>query len=142
MFLPLTVTLKRSSMLLLIVALLHGLAAWAVTLTALPSALQGSIVFLLVVSMARQGWLYWRFPAGQKIRALGVDRKNALWLEGDGQEAQPAELENAWLGPGLGVASVRSRERMYRVLWLPDSADAQALRRWRVWLRWNNARAP
>lgn len=138
MFLPLTVTIKPSRILLLILAILHGLAAWAVTLTALPKAIQCSLLFLLALSVARQGWLYLHFPAGQTIRALSVDRKNALWLLRVGEEVQPAELESAWLGPGLGVASVRSGERTYRVLWLPDSADAQMLRRWRVWLRWHN----
>ena len=136
MFLPLTVTIRPSRILLLTLATLHGLAAWAVTLTALPAVVQGSLLFLLALSMAWQGWRYRHFPAGQEIQALSVDRKSALWLEEDGLAAQPAELENAWLGPGLGVAFVRSRERTYRVLWLPDSADAQALRRWRVWLRW------
>ena len=138
MFLPLTVTIKRSRILLLILAILHGLAAWAVTLTGLSKPMQGSLLFLLALSLARQVWLDRHFQAGQRIRALGVDRKDALWLEMDGREAQPAELENAWLGPGLGVASVRSGEETYRVLWLPDSADPQTLRRWRVWLRWHH----
>jgi hypothetical protein len=138
MFLPLTVTIKPSRILLLILAILHGLAVWAVTLTALPRAIQGGLLFLLALSMARQGWLYLHFPAGQKVRALSVDRKNALWLSMDGEEVQPAELESAWLGPGLGVASVRNGETTYRVLWLPDSAGPQALRRWRVWLRWHH----
>jgi hypothetical protein len=136
MFLPLTVTIRPSRILLVTLAILHGLAAWAATLTALPAVVQGSLLFLLALSMARQGWLYWRFPAGHKIRALSVDRKDALWVDVGGQDAQPAELENAWLGAGVGVASVRSGNRTYRVMWLPDSADAQALRRWRVWLRW------
>lgn len=137
MFLPLTVTIKRSSMLPLILAILHGLAAWAVTLTALPKAIQCFLLLLLALSAARQGWLYLHFPFGKTIRALSVDRKNALWLLMDGEEAQPAELQSAWLGLGLGVASFRSGNRTARVLWLPDSADAQILRRWRVWLRWH-----
>jgi hypothetical protein len=136
MFLPLRVTIEPSRILLLILAIAHSLAAWAVAQSALPAMLQASLLLVLAASLARRGWLYLHFPVEQQIRALGVDRKSALWIERDGHEAQPAELENAWLGPGLGVASVRSGNKTYRVLWLPDSADAQALRRWRAWLRW------
>ena len=138
MFLPLTVTLKPSRMLLLVLASLHGLAGWAVTLTALPVAIQCGLLFLLTLSMVRRAWLFLHFSTGQEVRALSVDRKNAIWLDRGEAELQLAELESAWLGPGLGVASVRSGKRTYRVLWLPDSADAQALRRWRVWLRWHH----
>jgi hypothetical protein len=136
MFLPLTVTLRRSRILLIILAMLHGMAAWAVALSALPVEVQGGLLLLLALSMAGQGWLYRSFPAGRKILALSVDQKSALWLDRGGAEVQAAELDKAWLGPGLGVVTVRSGDRIYRVLWLPDSADAQALRRWRVWLHW------
>lgn len=114
----------------------HGLAASAVVLTTLPAVAQSGLLLLLTLSMARQGRLYRRFPAGQDIQTLSVDTQSTVWIERDGYEAQPGELYNAWLGPGIGVASIRSGEKMYRVLWLSDSADAQALRRWRVWLRW------
>ena len=137
MFLPIRVTIQPSRILLLALGILHGLAAWAVVLTAVPAAVQGGLLLLLAISLARQCWLYLHFPAGQEIRALGVDRKNGLWIELAGQDAQPAELENAWLGPGLGVATVRSANRTHRILWMPDSADAETLRRWRVWLRWS-----
>lgn len=136
MFLPVRVTIKPSRILLLTMAIVHGLAAWAVVLTALPAVVQSGLLLLLALSLARQGWLYRHFPAGQDIQTLRVDRKSALWIERDGHEAQPAELDNAWLGPGLGVATVLSGNKRYRVLWLPDSVDAQALRRWRTWLRW------
>ncbi len=136
MFLPVTVTLRRSRILLIILAMLHGLAAWAVALTALPVEVQGGLLLLLALSMAGQGWLYRYFPAGRKILALSVDQKSALWLDRGGAEVEAAELDKAWLGPGLGVVTVRSGDRIYRVLWLPDSADAQALRRWRIWLHW------
>ncbi|MGA7950566.1 MAG: hypothetical protein WCA45_10490 [Thiobacillaceae bacterium] len=136
MFLPLTVTLRRSRILLIILPILHGSAAWAVALTALPIEVQGGLLLLLALSMAAQGWRYRYFPAGRKILALSVDRKSGLWLDRGGAEVQAAELDKAWLGPGLGVVTVRSGDSIYRVLWLPDSADAQALRRWRVWLHW------
>jgi hypothetical protein len=139
MFLPLKMSLRPSRILLLILTLLHGLAAWAVTLTVLPVTVKVALFALLVCSMAWQGWLYRSFYAGQRIRAVRVDTKNSLWLDGLGQESQHAELRNAWLGPGFGVAAIKSKGRVHHLVWMPDSADRQVLRRWRVWLRWKNS---
>jgi hypothetical protein len=139
MFLPIKLTLKASRHLLLILAMLHGLALCAVSLTALPVILKGIFVVVLVLSMVWQGWVYQHVDAWCAIRGVRVDSKNLLWLEGLGEESQQAELENAWLGPGFGVATVSSKGHIHRVLWMPDSADKEGLRRWRVWLRWKGA---
>jgi hypothetical protein len=139
MFLPIKMTIKPSRLLMLILAVLHGLAIGAVSLTALPVILKGAFFAALILSMAWQGWLYRSFDAGRKIRAVRVDSKHTLWLDGLGEESHQAELKSAWLGPGFGVATVSSKGRLHRLLWMPDSADREALRRWRVWLRWKSA---
>lgn len=140
MFLPLKITLGSSRILLATLALLHGLAMGAVGLTALPMGLKGAMMFGLVLSMGWQGRTYRNFGVGPRIRGVKVDRKNALWLEGLAAEPQQAELFSAWLGPGLGLASFRSQGRVHHLIWLPDSADRDDLRRWRVWLRWQGSR--
>lgn len=136
MFLPLKMTLGSSRILLATLVLLHGLAMWAVGLTALPMGLKGAMMAGLVLGLAWQGWVHRNFGVGPRIRGVRVDRKNALWLEGLGTEPQQAELLGAWLGPGLGLAAFSSKGRVHRLVWLPDSADRDDLRRWRVWLRW------
>jgi Membrane-bound toxin component of toxin-antitoxin system len=139
MFLPIKMTLRPSRQLLLIVTVLRGLALWAVSLTALSVTLKGIFVVALVFSVVWQGWRYWHADAGRRIGGVRVDAKNVLWLEGLGEESHQAELKNAWLGPGFGVATVSSKGHIHRVLWMPDSADKEGLRRWRVWLRWKGA---
>ena len=139
MFLPLKMTLKPSRLLLLVLAVLHALAAWAVMLTALPVALQVSILVALLAGFGWQVWIYRRFKIGRQVRVIRVDTKNALWLEGLSDEPQLAELKSAWLGAGFGLATMSSKGKSYRLLWMPDSADRQDLRRWRVWLSWRGA---
>lgn len=136
MFLPLNMTIGPSRTLLRVLAILHAMSIGVVLLLPAPLFIKDFLVAALVVSMAWQGAFSRRFRPGQKIRAVRVDSKQSLWLEGLDWEPQPAELINAWLGPKLGVAAINCRGKTHRLVWMPDSASQDEIRRWHVWLRW------
>jgi hypothetical protein len=138
MFLPLKVTLKPSRIMLLVLATLHGLAALAVVLTGLSLVTKVGLWIAICLSLVWQSHAFYRFAAGKRIRELRVDSRHGLWIGGLGKEPQQAELKNAWLGPGYGVVAISSEGRTFHLAWMPDSADREELRRWRVWLRWRS----
>lgn len=130
---PFVLALRPSRWLLaawgVIVALLLALA-WQLPPVAACLPVAGALA--AVWSLAGDGWL----PGRRRAVALQVDARGRLWLD-DGQARLPAQvLPHTWLTQWLGVLALRVDGRERRLALWPDSADADALRRLRVYLRW------
>lgn len=143
---PVIIDLRRSRLFLLFLTCSHALAAIGISLAALALWAKAAAALFLIASWSyavrqykqRQPQTLWLYPQGD----LG------LVLSGSAPPPLPARLENAALVlPWLCVFSWRydsevafpvtqgTPKRGVLVL-LPDSADAQNLRRLRLWLRW------
>ncbi|AZN36065.1 protein YgfX [Iodobacter ciconiae] len=88
----------------------------------------------LVVAFSLYRSLYRKPPAPRSVMAL-PDGQLRLAM-GDGKEVDAALLPSSRvLGSLIILHLVGEGRRINLVLW-PDSAPAECLRQWRVWLRW------
>ncbi|MGL6071351.1 protein YgfX [Craterilacuibacter sp.] len=107
---------------LALTVLLWGAPSWVLVLDGL----------LLCAILQREGWL----PSRQRPRHLDVSLSGVLSADfADG--TQTLSLSGrSWVTPWLCVLIARTHTRRVLLPLWPDSADADALRKLRVYLRW------
>ncbi len=126
------IELKPSRLLGLLLAVMAGLAAWALLRAALPDAarwgMAGAVLALAV-------WGGWRSRPRERIRRLHDGRVQVADAAGEWSDVEV--LGDSFVSPLLIVLRYRvGGGPARRLVLLPDSADADALRRLRVSLRW------
>ncbi|GHU43423.1 hypothetical protein AGMMS50289_09800 [Betaproteobacteria bacterium] len=143
---PVIIELARSRLFLRFLTCTHALAALGICLAALPLWAKFTAALFLMASFIyavrhyteRQPQSLWLYPQGD----LG------LVLPGSAPPPLPARLESAalvlpWLcvfawryDTNVPFAVTADTPKRGVLVLLPDSADAQNLRRLRLWLRW------
>jgi hypothetical protein len=131
MFIPLELSLRPSRIHAGLMLLGHVLALIAITQAALPLWLQGLLVAGVLAGLAR-GWRRRSTGAAGLRLAQGGQLRLKLhdWQSAE-MTGQPVVLP--WL---VNIRLALSDGRQVRLLLWPDSADADALRKLRAWLRW------
>jgi hypothetical protein len=132
---PLRIDLRPSLYLRLALIALGALLLAAIVQTALPWSSRCALavaVSLYLYLLLRCHTGLWAPPA---CTGLLWDGAVWFWLDGGGQ--QPVVLQQAALWPGLIALEFRraGSRRRCALLLLPDSADADAQRRLRIYLR-------
>ncbi len=133
MFLPLELTLRPSRIYVQVLAGAHGLALAGIWLAAMAAWVKLMMTAIVIASMV---WS-WR----ENSRATGAVRITQSGqveiLEGEWRAAevikQPVVLP--WF---VSVVFVPKGGKAKRLLLFPDSAEADGLRKLKVWLRWGS----
>lgn len=113
----------------------HVLAGVAVVASSLPLWVKAGFIAGITLALARFVWQY-GYRRGRGFIAR-IERLDGVWrLEtGDGN-AHRARLTGGYAHPVIVILNFRLESSGRRSLaLLPDAADAEALRRLRVWLR-------
>lgn len=131
MFLPLELTLRPSRVYAAVMVLTHGLALLGIWLATVPQWARALAVLVLVGGAV---WL-WRQhaagPLGLRVSQSGqIELLDEVWRAAQ-ISGRPVVLP--WL-VSLELALEDGRAR--HVTLLPDSAEADGLRKLRVWLKW------
>lgn len=132
------VSLARSRLLAIGLAVLHGGGLAALAAAGLAPAARLGLAAALAVS-AYASLRRWYFdPAGERVVGLRSAQAGVLELVlGDGTILQASVApSSAVLGPLIVVMGRDEDGHMHRIVVLPDSTDADSRRRLRVWLRW------
>lgn len=139
MHFPITIGVRRSSFLALLVLLAHAAAALILFLPDWPLGLVAFITFVVLISAV----ISWRQcqPDVQAVRLLADGRLECL-CRGEDQFAEAQLLPGATVHPLLTVMRLQCRQKTRSIVVLPDSASAEDRRRLRVWLRWRAGFAP
>jgi hypothetical protein len=133
MFLPLELTLRPSRVYRLVMTLVHGLALLGVWLAALPVWTQAAMTLGLLLSVI---WAWREISSGP--RGLRVSQSGQVELfDGEWRAAQikgrPVVLP--WL---VSLTLMPEAGKTRQLMIWADSAEAELLRKLRVWLRWGN----
>jgi toxin CptA len=135
----LSITLRPSYLLALMLAAMHALALISVWLVPLPlTAKIGAAVVLmlsLVLTLRRHVWR----TGKQAIRAIRLSGECDVAVQGQDSEWQEVVLlPSSFVSDYLTVLNLRLEgEKLARhVVILPDAIDAEQFRQMRVWLRW------
>ena len=129
----LRVTLVRSRLEALFSGVVHTAALVTPWFTSLPRWASAGVCTTVAASAVYFGYRWWK----QGGVELTLERDGS-WQLRVGDEDLHAEVDGAaYLGNGLVMLPLKleSGERRRIVAW-PDSAPAQQLRRFRVWVRW------
>lgn len=126
------IELKPSRLLGLLLAGMVGLAWAGLWLAALPPGIK-PVLGVGAVALALHAWRGLSQPVQLRLRADGY-----VQLRGTTADWEDVEvLDDSFVSPALIVLRYRrERERPHALTLLPDSADAEGLRRLRVSLRW------
>lgn len=134
----LRIELKPSRQLALLLGVAHALTAGSVLLLPVGLGVRIALLTLIALSLARSI----RHPAvsasPQAFTALEVHRDGSVqWWRRSGGALSGRVLGESFVSPLLTVVALRRDDdgRSERIVLLPDSADADALRALRVWLR-------
>lgn len=124
------VVFRPSRVLAGVLGMVVALAVLAVALAALPWPVQAA----LVAGVAAVAWFAWRRERSVRRLRLPADGTLQLWLDDDWHDA---EIDAAsFASPLLLVLRLRGEFGAMSLTLLPDSADAESLRRLRVRIRW------
>lgn len=135
----LSITLRSSYLLALLLVVMHALAMASVWLVPLALAVKiGTAVALassLALNLRQHAW-----RAGKRsVRAIRLNGECDMSLQGqDGVWLETKILPSSFISPYLTVLNLKAeRERRARhVVILPDAMGAEQFRQLRVWLRW------
>lgn len=116
-----------------LVLLMHVLAIVAVWATAVNWAVQGLLIVLLLLSAG----YYWQTLLRQATnnRQLQYLPDNGWRLSDNNQQMQPVTLQQCFVSQPLLIINYRQARGRRALLLLSDSADPQAMRKLRVYLR-------
>lgn len=129
----LRIELGRSRIEALLVAVVHAAAMVTPWYTSLPLWASAGVVLAVCVNLGVAGY---RWLSGRRVE-LTLERDGSWQVRRDG-ETHAAETDGTtYLGNGLVVLPLRlaNGKRLRIVAW-PDSAPRQALRQFRVWMKW------
>ena len=132
---PITIALRRSRLLVLLLVLLHGLAAGCVGVLPWPWPLRCALLFALGASL-----VYALRPSPiLELRLRAPDRIDAL-LADDNRVGLSPQTDSTVFGQ-LIVLRYRLGEvkRVRSLALLPDQMSAEEFRLLRLWLRWYSA---
>jgi hypothetical protein len=129
------IELRPSRILLVIGGGVHILAGGAVGVCSLPPWTKVGLIAGIALALIRFGWQYgYRWGSGFIARLELLDGRWHLEM-GDGTRHR-AGLTGGYAHPGIVILNFRLEGGGRRSLaLLPDAAEAEALRRLRVWLR-------
>jgi len=139
MQLPLTLPLRRSRRLTIMLAVAHALAA----ATALSLSLPWGLKIVLLTAIIASAWL-------SLVRLTGPNRICRLTLRDDGRlefARVDGSCGEARLHPQTTVTAflcvllLRAQARVEALVLLPDALAAEDFRLLRLWLRWRAARS-
>ena len=127
------VPLKPSRLLSVGLSCLSGAALVAIAWAALPLTIQLLLGGGVLISLVRYG-ITWRRP----LPEIKLDTQGRIQIKAGDADWQAATiLAETWVSPGLCVVSLRTDDNaVHRLSLLPDSAQADDLRRLRVALLW------
>ncbi len=126
------IELKPSRLLGLLLAAMAGLATWALARAALPDVARWGMAGAVIALAA---WGAWQSCPRVRVRRLNDGRVQVADAAGDWSDVEV--LNDSFVSPLLIVLRYRvGGGPAKRLVLLPDSADADALRRLRVSLRW------
>ena len=130
-----SIKLRLSQFLLLGGGGVHVLAGFAIVVSSAPIWIKAGLVAGVSLALIRFGWRYgYRGGSGFIAR---IELLDGVWLleTGDGTRHR-ARLTGGYAHPLIVILNFRLESGGRRSLaLLPDAADAEALRRLRVWLR-------
>lgn len=135
----LSITLRTSYLLALLLVVMHVLAlasVWLVPLV-LDAKIGTAIVLATTLAFGLQQHV-WR--AGKRsVRAIRLTGECEISLQGqDGTWLEAAILPSSFISPYLTVLNLKIEveRRARHVVILPDAMDAEQFRQLRVWLKW------
>lgn len=113
----------------------HVLSGIAVVMCSLPLWVKAGLIAGIVLALVRFGWRY-AYPGGKGFTAR-IELLGGRWrLETGAGATHRASLIGGYAHPLIVILNFRLENGRRRSLaLLPDAADAEALRRLRVWLR-------
>lgn len=113
----------------------HVLASAAVIVSSIPWWIKAGFIVGIALSLAWFGYCH-GYPRGRRF-IVRVELLNGRWrLESGDSVEHWARLTDGYAHPLVIILNFRLEEgRPQSLVLLPDSADADALRRMRVWLR-------
>ena len=134
MQLPLTIRLRRSRQLDILLLLVHAAALGAVALAALPLWLR----LVLLAAIAASAWIAARRQSGPgPVCSLTLNADGTIDLErSPGSVGKAAVLAQSAVTTSLTVLLLRCDGRREALAVLPDSLDPDDFRSLRLWLRW------
>jgi len=128
----LSISLKPSRRLLLVLALAHFVAAGAVLASHIPTWIAALLLFLIGASLAR-----WRRPP--PVTALVLRGDGSLETVGaDGTASEAAVHSHTLVLAFLVVLLYRQHGRLSALTLFADSLGAEDFRQLRLWLRWRS----
>lgn len=139
---PLAVPLRPSRLLGLVLAGASLGACGLILLLPVAVWQQAVVVAAIVAGVGHAFWRHVWLRAPQSVNALEVNAKGELHCRTSAGDWQPARvLGSSTVTAWLVVLNLKFEGRWLarHVVVLPDMADADALRRLRVWLRWGQA---
>jgi toxin CptA len=139
-----TIDLRPSRQLALVLALAHAAAAGACLLPGLPLPIGSALLLGLAVSCAHAVRGRALLRTASSVVGLKMEDGGRLWVRTTGEDWSPATLlDSTFVNPWLTVVSVttRGRHRAHHAVILTDSMTAEDFRMLRVWLRWRGGGA-
>lgn len=127
--------LRPSRLLVVALGIVHAAAGVAVFLADVPAWVKLGLIAAVGASLARAG-LRHGWSRGRDFIAR-IELVDGRWrLETGAGAVGRADLSGGYAHPGIVILNFRLEDGRRRSLaLLPDSADAESLRRLRVWLR-------
>lgn len=146
---PGTLLLQPSRILLVLLTCAALFFSAMLFLVPLPSALRLAILFLILAATIYFSLRDALLKLTWSFTSLNINAQNQLQLvRKNGKRLEVSVQENTVVTPYLTVLNCQLNEAVFlqrlfthHVLILPDTADAEAYRRLRVWLRWAKRRA-
>lgn len=137
MQLPITVKLRSSRNLVLLLVAAHWGALLAVTLVELLVWTKLALLLLIVISV----WNCRKFWYGaRRINFLTLRDEGVLdYTRVNGETGQASIHPQSTVTPWLTVILLRQEGRLEALVLLPDALDKDDYRHLRLWLRWRSA---
>ena len=137
MQLPITVKLRPSRNLVLLLIAAHLVALLAVTLIELLVWTKLALLLLIGISF----WNCRKFWYGaRRINLLTLRDDGVLdYTRMNGETGQASIHPQSTVTPSLTVILLRQEGRLEALVLLPDALDREDYRRLRLWLRWRSA---
>lgn len=130
--------LKPSRLMLVALAVMHGLAVLATAISGLPLWARAAIFLLVVLNFMHQWYSRWSSSNPSLVEGMALAQGQATLYCRDGRTVGGLVLGSSMVTPFLCVINILpTGQRVARsVIVLADAMDAETYRRLRVQLRW------